>query len=196
MDDMKRLCVFAGSSSGSRIEYAAAARELGQTLVRRKVGLVYGGAKAGLMGVLADAVLAERGHVTGVIPEALLAREIAHDGLSDLRVVASMHERKAMMADLADGFIALPGGLGTLEELFEVLTWAQLGLHRKPCGLLNVLGYFDGLLSFLEHAFDERFIKREYRAMIIVSSSPDALLERFDRYVPPAVAKWIDAAET
>jgi uncharacterized protein (TIGR00730 family) len=196
MDDMKRLCVFAGSSSGSQIEYAAAARELGQALVRREVGLVYGGAKAGLMGVLADAVLAGRGHVTGVIPEALLLKEVAHQGLSDLRVVASMHERKAMMADLADGFIAVPGGLGTLEELFEVLTWAQLGLHRKPCGLLNVRGYFDGLLSFIEHAIGERFVRSEHRAMLIVSSSPDALLDRFDHYVPPAVTKWIDAAET
>ena len=193
---MKRLCVFAGSSSGSRIEYAAAARDLGRVLVRREVDLVYGGVRAGLMGVLADAVLAGGGHVTGVIPEALMVKEIAHDGLSDLRVVASMHERKAMMADLADGFIALPGGLGTLEELFEVLTWAQLGLHRKPCGLLNVRGYFDGLLSFVEHAIDERFVKAEYRSMVIVSDSPDALLDRFDRYAPPAVAKWIDATET
>jgi len=193
---MKRLCVFTGSSSGSRIEYAGAARELGQALVRRDVGLVYGGARVGLMGVLADAVLAGQGHVTGVIPEALLAREVAHEGLSDLRVVASMHERKAVMASLADGFMALPGGWGTLEELFEVLTWAQLGLHRKPCGLLNVRGYFDGLLSFMEHSIDEGFVRREHHAMVIVSSSPDALLDRFDEHVPPAVTKWIGEAET
>ena len=148
------------------------------------------------MGVLADAVLAGQGHVTGVIPEALLAREVAHEGLSDLRVVASMHERKAVMASLADGFMALPGGWGTLEELFEVLTWAQLGLHRKPCGLLNVRGYFDGLLSFMEHSIDEGFVRREHHAMVIVSSSPDALLDRFDEHVPPAVTKWIGEAET
>ena len=193
---MKRICVFAGSNSGSRVEYVAAARALGHALVRREVGLVYGGARIGLMGAVADTVLAARGHVTGVIPEALVAREVAHTGLSELRVVASMHERKAMMGDLADGFIALPGGLGTLEEFFEVLTWAQLGLHRKPCGLLNVCGFFDGLLAFLEHSIDERFVRREHRAMVIVSSSPDSLLEQFDQYVPPVVQKWIDAAET
>jgi uncharacterized protein (TIGR00730 family) len=193
---MKRICVFAGSNSGSRTEYLAAARAMGDALVRHQMGLVYGGARLGLMGAVADTVLAARGHVTGVIPEALVAKEVAHTGLSDLRVVASMHERKAMMGDLSDGFIALPGGLGTLEELFEVLTWAQLGLHRKPCGLLNVCGFFDGLLAFLEHSIDERFVRREHRAMVIVSSSPDSLLEQFDQYVPPVVQKWIDAAET
>ena len=193
---MKRICVFAGSNSGSHTEYLAAARALGDALVRHQMGLVYGGARLGLMGAVADTVLAARGHVTGVIPEALVAKEVAHTGLSDLRVVASMHERKAMMGDLADSSIALPGGLGTLEEFFEVLTWAQLGLHRKPCGLLNVCGFFDGLLAFLEHAIDERFVRREHRAMVIVSSSPDSLLEQFDQYVPPVVPKWIDAAET
>jgi uncharacterized protein (TIGR00730 family) len=193
---MKRICVFAGSNSGSRTEYLAAARAMGDALVRHQMGLVYGGARLGLMGAVADKVLAARGHVTGVIPEALVAKEVAHTGLSDLRVVASMHERKAMMGDLSDGFIALPGGLGTLEELFEVLTWAQLRLHRKPCGLLNVCGFFDGLLAFLEHSIDERFVRREHRAMVIVSSSPDSLLEQFDQYVPPVVQKWIDAAET
>jgi uncharacterized protein (TIGR00730 family) len=193
---MKRICVFAGSNSGSQIEYLAAARELGHALVRHEVGLVYGGARVGLMGALADAVLTARGHVTGVIPEALVATEVAHKGLPDLRVVASMHERKAMMADLADGFVALPGGWGTLEEFFEVLTWAQLGLHQKPCGLLNVRGFFDGLLSFIEHSIDERFVRRECRSMVIVSSSPDSLLERFDQYVPLVVPKWIDAPAT
>ena len=191
---MKRICVFAGSNLGSQTEYVAAAQELGHALARRQLGLVYGGARVGLMGALADAVLAARGHVTGVIPEALVAKEVAHDGLSDLRVVASMHARKAMMADLADGFIALPGGWGTLEELFEVLTWAQLGLHRKPCGLLNVRGFFDGLLSFIDHSIDERFVRRENRSMVIVSGSPGALLEQFDQYVPPVVEKWIDDA--
>ena len=193
---MKRICVFAGSNLGSHIEYLTAARALGDALVRHQVGLVYGGARLGLMGAVADMVLAARGHVTGVIPEALVAKEVAHTGLSDLRIVASMHERKAMMGELADAFIALPGGLGTLEEFFEVLTWAQLGLHRKPCGLLNVCGFFDGLLAFLEHSIDERFVRREHRTMVIVSSSPDSLLEQFDQYVPPVVPKWIDAAES
>jgi uncharacterized protein (TIGR00730 family) len=193
---MKRICVFAGSNSGLQAEYLAAAQELGRVLARQEVGLVYGGARVGLMGALADAVLAERGHVTGVIPEALVAKEVAHDGLSDLRVVGSMHARKAVMAELADGFIALPGGWGTLEEFFEVLTWAQLGLHQKPCGLLNVRGFFDALLSFIDHSIDERFVRRENRSMVIVSSSPGTLLELFDRYVPPVVEKWIDDAST
>jgi len=193
---MKRICVFAGSNLGSHIEYLTAARELGHALVRREVGLVYGGARVGLMGALADAVLDARGHVTGVIPDALVAKEVAHEGLSDLRVVGSMHARKAMMADLADGFIALPGGWGTLEEFFEVLTWAQLGLHCKPCGLLNVRGFFDGLLSFIDHSIDERFVRQQNRSMVIVSSSSGELLELFDRYVPPLVEKWIDRAST
>jgi uncharacterized protein (TIGR00730 family) len=148
------------------------------------------------MGALADAVLEARGHVTGVIPKALVAKEVAHTGLSDLRVVASMHERKAVMSDLADGFIALPGGWGTLEEFFEVLTWGQLGLHQKPCGLLNVRGFFDGLLSFVDHSIDERFVRRENRSMVLVASSPDALLDLLERYVPPVVEKWIDRAST
>jgi uncharacterized protein (TIGR00730 family) len=193
---MKRVAVFAGSNPGSQVEYCAAARELGQALVRRQIGLVYGGARVGLMGAMADAVLAARGDVTGVIPEALVAKEVAHTGLSDLRVVASMHERKAVMADLADGFIALPGGWGTLEELFEVLTWGQLGLHQKPCGLLNVRGFFDGLLSFIDHSIDERFVRRENRSMVLVANSPDTLLEQLEQYVPPVVEKWIDRAST
>jgi uncharacterized protein (TIGR00730 family) len=193
---MQRICVFAGSSSGSRTEYLAAARELGQALVRRHVGLVYGGARVGLMGALADAVLAAHGNVTGVIPEALVAKEVAHHGLSELRVVPSMHERKAVMADLADGFIALPGGWGTLEEFFEVLTWAQLGLHRKPCGLLNVCGFFDRLLSFIDHSVDQRFVRRENRSLVLVSHSPDALLELFDAYVPAIVEKWIERSSS
>jgi uncharacterized protein (TIGR00730 family) len=193
---MKRICVFAGSNPGSRTEYRAAAQELGQTIVRRGLGLVYGGARVGLMGALADAVLAAGGHVTGVIPEALAAKEVAHDGLSDLRIVPSMHTRKSAMADLADGFIALPGGWGTLEEFFEVLTWAQLGLHAKPCGLLNVQGFFDRLLSFLDHSIDERFVRRENRSMVMASSSPDDLLDRFERYRPPVAEKWIDRKST
>ena len=193
---MKRICVFTGSNAGARPEYLIAAQILGQTLVRRQVGLVYGGARVGLMGALADAVLAAGGHVTGVIPESLVAKEVAHVGLSELRIVSSMHQRKAAMADLADGFIAMPGGWGTLEEFFEVLTWAQLGLHRKPCGLLNVCGFFDRLLSFIDHSIDERFVTREQRSMVMVSDSPDSLLRLFEAYEPPLVEKWIDRAET
>jgi len=193
---MKRVCVFAGSSAGSRDEYQDAARALGRTLAERGIGLVYGGARVGLMGIIADATLTAGGQAIGVIPAALVAREIAHEGLTELRIVSSMHERKALMADLSDAFIAVPGGWGTLEEFFEVLTWAQLGLHRKPCGLLNVLGYFDGLLSFLEHAVGERFLRREYASMIAVAASPAALLDRLGSYAPPSVEKWIDRAST
>jgi uncharacterized protein (TIGR00730 family) len=193
---MKRICVFAGSNLGALDEYRAVAQELGCTLAQREVGLIYGGARVGLMGVVADAVLAAGGHVTGIIPEALVAKEVAHAGLSELRVVKSMHDRKATMADLADGFIALPGGWGTLEEFFEVLTWAQLGLHQKPCGLLNVEGYFDRLLAFLGHAIDEGFLKREYGAMVPVSSSPGALLDMLAAYRAPAVEKRIERAAT
>jgi len=193
---VKSICVFAGSSAGRSEAYTIAARELGRALVERHISLIYGGARVGLMGALADAVLDGGGHVTGIIPEALVAKEVAHAGLSDLRVVRSMHERKAMMAELAGGFIALPGGWGTLEELFEVLTWAQLGIHQKPCGLLNVSGYFDRLLSFVDHTIEEGFLKREYGAMIAVSDSPRALLDKFAGYRPPAVHKWIEPAET
>jgi uncharacterized protein (TIGR00730 family) len=193
---MNRICVFAGSSSGKRVEYAAAARELGRALARRRIGLVYGGARVGLMGALADEVLSGGGHVIGVMPEALVAKEVAHHGLSELRVVKSMHERKATMADLAEGFIALPGGLGTLEEFFEVLTWAQLGLHRKPCGLLNVQGYFDGLLSFIEHCATEAFVRREHTAMVSVASDPTGLLDLLATYTAPVVEKWIERSQT
>lgn len=193
---MKRICVFAGSNRGSQAEYHAVAHELGHTLARRDVALIYGGARVGLMGAVADAVLAERGHVTGVIPQALVAKELAHHGLSELRIVASMHERKTVMADLADGFIALPGGFGTLEEFFEILTWAQLGLHQKPCGLLNVQCYFDRLLSFVGHAIDEGFLTREHGAMVSVSDSPDALLDMMAAYRAPVIEKWIERAAT
>ena len=170
MNTLKRICVFAGSSAGSQPEYARTANDLGRALADRQIDLVYGGARVGLMGVVADAVLASGGQVVGGIPEALVAKEVAHQGLSELRIVGSMHERKAAMAELADGFIALPGGWGTLEEFFEVLTWGQLGLHRKPCGLLNTTGYFDGLLSFVDHSIHEGFVRREYRRMISVAS--------------------------
>src|SRR5262245_8763050 len=191
---MKQVCVFAGSSNGTRPQYREAARELGCALVDWQLGLVYGGARLGLMGVLADAVLAAGGRVTGIIPERLVEKEIAHRGLSELYIVTSMHERKALMADLSDGFVALPGGLGTLEEFFEVLTWAQLGLHAKPCGLLNVSGYFDALLSHIDHSIAEGFIRLESRPMLLVSTHADALFEQFERYASRVVERWIDPA--
>ena len=193
---MPRICVFTGSSNGRRTTYRAAATLLGQTLVARGYELVYGGARVGLMGTVADAVLADGGHVIGVIPQALVDREVAHTGLPDLRVVSSMHERKALMADLSDGFIAMPGGWGTFEELFEVLTWGQLGLHRKPCGLLNVDAYFDPLLAFLRHALDEQFVRTEFERMLLVSASPATLLDSFASFEPVTVTKWIDRAST
>ena len=193
---MKRICVFAGSSSGSRTEYIAAARELGRVLAERKLGVVYGGARVGLMGALADEALAGGAPVIGVMPEALVAKEVAHHGLTELRVVKSMHERKAMMAGLADGFVALPGGWGTVEEFFEILTWGQLGLHRKPSGLLNVEGYFDRLLSFVDHGVDEGFVRREQRSMILVAGSAAGLLEAMAAYQAPVVEKWIRRSET
>lgn len=174
---MKRICVFAGSSTGTRPEYAAAAEALGRALAERRVGVVYGGGRIGLMGVLADAALDAGGHVTGVIPYALADREVAHAGLSDLRVVSTMHERKALMGELADGFIALPGGWGTLEEFFEVLTWTQLRFHRKPCGLLNVRGYFDGLLAFLDHAVGEQFVQQKTHALLLTANSVETMLD-------------------
>jgi len=193
---MQRVCVFCGSSPGARASYAEGARGLGRALAAAGVGLVYGGAQVGLMGMLADSVLAAGGDVIGVIPRALAEREIAHPGLRDLRVVGSMHERKALMADLADGFIALPGGMGTLEEMFEVLTWAQLGMHRKPCGLLDIDDYFRAMLAFLDHMKEERFLAPEHRAMLLVESDPARLLSRLETYEPPLVTKWIDRAET
>src|SRR5258705_6075538 len=192
----RKICVFTGSRHGASSAYADAAEQLARDLVERGFGLVYGGGNVGLMNVIADAVLDLGGHVTGVIPDALVSKEVAHRGLSDLRVVQSMHERKALMAELSNGFIAMPGGIGTMEEFFEVLSWAQLGLHEKPCGLLNVRGFFDGLLSFIDHSIDERFVRRENRSMVIVSSSPGTLLQLFDRYVPPVVEKWIDDVST
>jgi uncharacterized protein (TIGR00730 family) len=190
-----RVCVFAGSSAGSRPAYREAAERLGLALVARGMGLVYGGAHVGLMGVLADTVLHAGGEAIGVIPESLVAKEIAHDRLTELRVVASMHERKATMAALSDAFIAMPGGWGTWEECFEILTWSQLGLHKKPCGLLNADGYFDRLLAFVRHAVDEGFVRREHASMMSVADAPDALLDQLAAYTPPRVDKWIDRAD-
>jgi uncharacterized protein (TIGR00730 family) len=189
---MKRLCVYCGSRPGRQPDYTEAAENLARALVKRKIEVVYGGASVGTMGVLANTVLAEGGRVIGIIPQAIVDREVVHRGLSDLRVVSSMHERKALMAELSDGFIALPGGLGTLNEVFEILTWGQLGLHQKPCGLLNIRDYYRGLIDFLDHAVAERFITDVHRAMLLVEEDPERLLEHFERYQAPAVAKWVD----
>ncbi len=186
---MKSICVFCGSNLGAQPEYVEAARHLGQVLAQRQITLVYGGARVGTMGEIADSVLAAGGHVIGIIPQALVEK-VAHIGLTDLRIVPSMHERKAMMANLADGFIALPGGLGTFEEFFEVLTWAQLGMHHKPCGLLNVCGYYEPLMAFLDHAVAQRFLKAEHRAMALIAEDPARLLDQFAAYRPPLVDKW------
>jgi uncharacterized protein (TIGR00730 family) len=193
---MKRICVYCGSSLGRRAEYTRAARRLGALLAERGLGLVYGGASVGVMGAIANAALAGGAEVIGVIPRALATREVAHTGLSDLHVVESMHQRKAKMAELSDGFIALPGGWGTIEEIFEALTWGQLGLHRKPCGLLDVAGYFKHLGAFLDHAMAEEFVRPEYRPMIIVEEDPALLLERFSNYEAPRVKKWINKGQT
>lgn len=190
---IQHICVFCGSSPGARPLYMQAARQLGQTLARRGLTLVYGGAKVGTMGQLAQAALDAGGHVIGVIPRALAEMEVAHTGLPDLRVVGSMHERKALMADLADAFIALPGGLGTIEEFFEVLCWAQLGLHAKPCGLLNVGGYYDRLTAFLDHGVQEQFMRAAHRELVLVEQNEGALLDAFERYQTPHAdkAEWI-----
>jgi uncharacterized protein (TIGR00730 family) len=177
----RNICVFTGSRRGTRPEYAQAAKELGKELIARGYGVVYGGGKVGLMSVVADSVLELGGHVTGVIPNSLVSKEVAHLGLSDLRVVNSMHERKALMAELSDGFIAMPGGIGTMEEFFEVLSWAQLALHEKPCGLLNVSGYYDHLIQFLDYAVAQDFIKSKDRALMIVEEQPGKLLNRFEQ---------------
>ena len=192
---MKRVCVFAGSSLGARSQYGDAARSLGAALVSRNLGLIYGGGAVGLMGLLADTVLEGGGHVIGVIPRPLVDREVAHSGLSELRVVASMHERKTQMAQLSDGFIALPGGLGTLEELFEIWTWAQLGIHRKPCGLLNVEGYYDRLLEFLNHAVAENFIDTKNRSMMTLAEGGDELLDRLESYEGLEVPRWVEESQ-
>jgi len=192
---MKRICVFCGSNNGITTVYSEAARVMGLVLSRRRIGLVYGGGSIGLMRVIADTVLREGGEVIGVIPEALATKEVAHRGLKDLRVVGSMHERKALMVELSDAFIALPGGYGTLEEFCEVLTWAQLGLHRKPCGILNVKGFYDPLLSFFDHALSEGFVREVHRSLILVDEDPERLLDKLIDYKPPVLDKWIDQDE-
>ena len=197
MENLKgNICVFAGSRLGARSQYAEAARRLAGALVERGCGLVYGGGRVGLMTVIADTVLKMNGHVTGVIPEALVTREVAHPGLTDLRIVKSMHERKAVMAELSQAFIAMPGGVGTMEELFEVLSWAMLGLHAKPCGLLNTAGYYQPLIEFLAYAVSEDFLKPKHRALLIVEDQPEDLLERIEEAISPEAAKRFDAAKT
>ncbi len=192
MPVVRTICVFCGSNAGARPEYMSAVDDLARGLAGRGLRLVYGGAAVGAMGALADTALRAGGEVIGVIPRALVDAEVAHGGLTELRVVASMHERKAVMAELADGFIALPGGLGTLEELAEVTTWAQLGLHAKPIGLLDPLGYFDLLLRFLDHAVDERFLRPEHRALLLREPAVGPLLQAMTAWTPPTVAKWLD----
>jgi uncharacterized protein (TIGR00730 family) len=193
---MTRLCVFCGSSAGERAEYAAAARQLGTLMAQRGLGLVFGGGHIGMMGLLADAVLAGGGEVIGVIPQALVDRELAHPGLTELRVVETMHQRKALMADLADGFAALPGGFGTGDELFEILTRAQLGLHARPIGLLNTAGYFDGLLAWLDHMVRERFLRSQHRTLLRVADTPERLLDVLLQAPPPEpTPKWIGPAD-
>ena len=192
---IKKICVYCGSSPGKNPAYSQAAVKLALALSERNIGLVYGGGAVGIMGTVADAVLAAGGEAVGVIPKALAIKEVAHDSLSELHVVASMHERKAMMADLADGFIALPGGWGTLEEIFEILTWAQLGFHDKPCGLLNIDGYYDGLIGFLENSFEQQFVNELYRPMLMKAREPLALLDQFATYRAPKVHKWMGEDE-
>ncbi len=193
---MQTICVYCGSNFGDRPEYRAAASELGTELGRRGLGLVYGGGAVGLMGAVADAALAAGARAVGVIPRALASKEIAHQGLTELHVVASMHERKLKMAQLADAFIALPGGYGTLEEFFEAITWAQLGFHARPVAILNVLGYYEGLLQFLDHAVQSRFLKAENRELFFVETRIPQLLDRLAIFQPPQVKKWIGSDET
>ena len=193
---MKRICVYCGSNPGKLPAYREAGRLLGNELARRGLGLVYGGASVGVMGAVADGVLEQGGSAIGVIPHFFATKEVAHEGLEELIIVNSMHERKSRMAELSDGFIALPGGWGTFEEIFEMLTWAQLGHHEKPCGLLNVESYYDELYRFLDKAIEQQFVKEAYRPMIMMDESPSGLLDRFDDYCAPRVKKWIGPEET
>lgn len=191
---MKSLCVYCGASIGASPVYADAARALAKAMVDDNIALVYGGGNVGLMGVIADEVIRLGGEATGVIPKALMDKEVGHHGLTRLHIVKDMHERKAMMAALSDGFIAMPGGIGTLEELFEVFTWSQLGFHEKPIGLLNVNGYYDGLIAFLSHVVQERFLRTEQASLLIHESDPDQLLERMKTFKPPHLQTVLDPA--
>jgi uncharacterized protein (TIGR00730 family) len=192
---VKRVCVFCGSSPGANPIYMETASRVGALLAERDLGLVYGGGNVGLMGAVADSVLAAGGEVIGIIPASLVEREVAHRGLPDLRIVNSMHERKAQMEALAEGFLALPGGIGTFEEFFEILTWAQLRLHSKPCALLNVAGYYDPVLTLLDHAVTERFLRPEHRRIVLADTDPARLLDAMAIYQPPQIEKWIPRVE-
>jgi uncharacterized protein (TIGR00730 family) len=191
-----RICVFCGSSTGAREAYAAGAKRLGELMAERGIRLVFGGGCIGLMGIMADTVLAHGGEATGVIPDGLVQREIAHRGLTKLHVVETMHQRKALMADLADAFIALPGGYGTLEEFAEIVTWSQLGIQMKPCALLNIEGYWDGLLNFIDHAVSEDFVRAENRGLILVGPTPEEVLDKIAAWKPPMhLERWLDRAK-
>jgi uncharacterized protein (TIGR00730 family) len=193
---LKRICVFCGSSLGARPAYRQAAQRLGELLAERRIGVVFGGGAIGLMGVLADAALSKGGEVIGVIPESLVRREIGHRGVTKQHVVETMHQRKALMADLSDAFIALPGGYGTLEELCEAITWSQLGIQQKPCGLLNIEKYWDGLLAVLDHAVDEGFVRPENSQLVLVAQTPERMLERLSEWTPPEhIEKWLSDAQ-
>ena len=192
----KCFCVFCGANIGNRPSYARAAASLAVHLVAQKISIVYGGGKVGLMGALADAALEQGGEVIGVIPRVLVEKEVAHQGLTELRIVESMHERKALMAQLADAFVALPGGYGTFEEFCEILTWTQLGLQRKPCGILNVDGYYDPLLTLFDHAVQENFLRLEHRRLVLADSSAESLVGRMLQYEVPQVEKWIKEAQS
>jgi len=192
---LRTICVFCGSSAGVRPEYAAAAEATGRLLAERGIGVVFGGGSVGMMGAVADATLEAGGDIVGVIPHALAAREVDHPGLTVLHKVGTMHERKALMAELSDGFVALPGGLGTLEELMEVWTWVQLGIHRSPIGILNVAGYFDGLLAFIDHAVAEGFVRPMHREALVIADTPAALLDALAMWKPPDAPRWLDADE-
>lgn len=190
------ICVFCGSSTGEREAYAAGAKRLGELMVERGIGLVFGGGCIGLMGIMADTVLAHGGEAIGVIPDGLMQREIGHRGLTKLHVVETMHQRKALMADLADAFITLPGGYGTLEEFAEIVTWSQLGIQIKPCALLNIEGYWDGLLNFIDHAVNEDFVRAENRGLILVGSTPEEVLDKIAAWKPPMhLERWLDRAK-
>ncbi len=189
MSELKSVCVYCGSSPGAKPDYVASSERLAESFAKQDITLVYGGAHVGIMGAVADRLMALGGKVIGVIPEALVEMEVAHQGLTELHVVADMHERKSKMAELSDGFVSLPGGLGTLEEMFETLTWAQLGMHNKPCGILNVAGFYDGLLSFLDNACNEAFMLSAHRALLIAATEPEELLARMKAYEAQAVSK-------
>lgn len=196
MHKIKRICVYCGSTPGNQPDYALVARQLARAMVSKNIGLVYGGASVGIMGEIADTVLEEGGEVIGIIPKGLFVKEVAHTGITELREVGSMHERKSMMAELSDGFIALPGGFGTFEEILEIITWSQLGMHRKPCGLLNVRNYYDKLIDFIDHAVSEHFIKKIHRSIVLTEECPEVLLEKFEIYKAPGAVQWIDREST